>query len=144
MEVTPSGPLPTFDVRGDRDCHERASRGQRVPFPSMSPASGLRPAAPPSLPGKGTRCPRPTTAEVFGRGLPPRSQAKVGGPPPTEVKEEGRAQPGPGDMEWEGARRPWHAEQSNANATGRSALQAATQVLNFGHHRPRRAAEPLT
>jgi hypothetical protein len=43
------------------------------------------------------------------------TRAKGGGPPPTEVKEEGRAQPEPGDMEWEGARRPWPARSRHAN-----------------------------
>ena len=38
-----------------------------------------------------------------------RWQAKDGGHPPTEVKEEGWPQAVPGDMEWEGARRPWPA-----------------------------------
>ena len=127
-------PLATASVAS---CRYRAGRGQRVPFPSMSPATGLRPLAPPLLPGKGTHCPRPAAAVVFDRRIPERWQAMGGGYPPTEVKEEGRAQPAPGErartqtvlrtvcawrapgalspgMEWEGPRHPWHARSSSA------------------------------
>jgi hypothetical protein len=39
--------------------------------------------------------------------------ARGDGDPVPEVKEEGRAQPGPEDMEGQGPRRPWHARPSN-------------------------------
>ena len=51
---------------------------------------------------------------VFLQRTPPRRQAKAGGPPPTEVKGEERAKPGPEDMEWEGARRSWLANPPSA------------------------------
>ena len=81
----------------------------------MSPANGLRPLAPPLLPGKGTRHPRQATLLVFDGRMPLRLNAKGSGHPPTEVKEEGWAKPSPGDMEWEGARWPWCAVSPKAS-----------------------------
>jgi hypothetical protein len=75
------GLLRCVSVRRYDACHSHASRGQQVPFPSMSPANGLRPLAPPLLPGKGTHCPRPATPSVFDRRTPtthPRSRERAG------------------------------------------------------------------
>jgi threonine aldolase len=85
------------------------------------------------------------TAFVLDRRIPRRLQAKGGGHPPTEVKEEGRAQRGPGErartrtvrwtvcawrapgalspgMEWEGARRPWRARPPRAGCERKRTL----------------------
>jgi hypothetical protein len=128
----------------------------------MSPANGLRPLAPPLLPGKGTHCPRPVTAFVFDRRMPGRWKAKDGGHAPTEVKEEGRAQRGPGErartrtvqwtvrawrapgalspgMEWEGARRPWLARRSQVR---RRTQQTLTTVCNAPTTDGRSASTP--
>ena len=140
---------------------------------ARSPAIGLRPLAPPLLTVKGTRRPRQATELVFDGRIPGRWQAKVGGHPPTEVEEEGRAQPGPGErartqtvlrtvcawrapgalspgMEWEGARRPWHAGRSNArrseeptSATGRNGPGTSTlSVSGRPTRRPVSAQRP--
>jgi hypothetical protein len=62
------------------------------------------------------------------------TRAKVGGHPPTEVKEEGWPEAVPGDMEWEGARRPWHARSSRAGCR--------EQMLASDRNRPTAESTP--
>ena len=107
------------------------------------------PLALPLLPGKGTHRPRRAAAVAFGGRDATRRQAKVGGYPPTQVKEEGWAKPGPGDMEWEGTRRPWHARVSSAEAgspptasSGRSGPLADSEGTGFISVAPPRIARP--
>lgn len=64
---------------------------------------------------------------------PSTSSAEGGGRPSPEVKEEDRAQPGPGDMEGKGARRPRPARSTRAVAGMKSSCPEAPKPTGRNH-----------